>query len=175
MGDKTDGASGALGELKQILAEVTDLNRAAAVLEWDQETYMPPAGIQTWAEQLATLLKLAHTKLASKQVGKLLDQLQDELADRPFDSDEASLVRVTRRDYDEGLQRLRRLSQTDAALASLEKAASADRDSALVRAALAEALWWKSVTTGDKTWAERAAESARQPYSSLITCRIERS
>jgi carboxypeptidase Taq len=104
VGDKTDGASGALGELKQILAEVTDLNRAAAVLEWDQETYMPPAGIQTRAEQLATLLKLAHTKLASKQVGKLLDQLQDELADRPFDSDEASLVRVTRRDYDEAVK-----------------------------------------------------------------------
>jgi carboxypeptidase Taq len=104
VGDKTEGATGALGELKQILAEVTDLNRAAAVLEWDQETYMPPAGIQTRAEQLATLLKLAHVRLASKEVGKLLDQLQDELKDKPFDSDEASLVRVTRRDYDEAVK-----------------------------------------------------------------------
>ncbi|HEV2477925.1 MAG TPA: carboxypeptidase M32, partial [Candidatus Dormibacteraeota bacterium] len=104
MGDKTDGAIGALGELKQILAEVTDLTRAAAVLEWDQETYMPPAGIQTRAEQLATLLKLAHVRLASKEVGKLLDQLEDELKDTPFDSDEASLVRVTRRDYDEAVK-----------------------------------------------------------------------
>jgi carboxypeptidase Taq len=104
VGDKTDGATGALGELKQILAEVTDLNRAAAVLEWDQETYMPPAGIQTRAEQLATLLKLAHTRLASKEVGKLLDQLENELTDKPFDSDEASLVRVTRRDYDEAMK-----------------------------------------------------------------------
>ena len=43
------------------------------------------------ARQLATLLKLAHTKLASKQVGKLLDQLQDELADRPFDSDRSRI------------------------------------------------------------------------------------
>jgi carboxypeptidase Taq len=104
LGDKTNGATGALAELKQILAEVTDLNRAAAVLEWDQETYMPPAGIQTRAEQLATLLKLAHVRLASKEVGKLLHQLEDELKDKPFDSDEASLVRVTRRDYDEAVK-----------------------------------------------------------------------
>jgi carboxypeptidase Taq len=65
---------------------------------------MPPAGIQTRAEQLATLLKLAHTRLASKEVGKLLDQLENELTEKPFDSDEASLVRVTRRDYDEAMK-----------------------------------------------------------------------
>jgi len=104
VGDKANGSTGALGELKQILAEVTDLNRAAAVLEWDQETYMPPAGIQTRAEQLATLLKLAHIRLASKEVGKLLDDLEGTLAHQPFDSDEASLVRVTRRDYDEAVK-----------------------------------------------------------------------
>ena len=91
-------------ELKRILSEVTDLNRAAAVLEWDQETYMPPGGVQTRAEQLATLLKLAHVRLASKEVGNLLEKLETELADKPFDSDEASLVRVTRRDYDEAVK-----------------------------------------------------------------------
>ena len=104
MGNKADGAGGALGELKGILAEVTDLNRAAAVLEWDQETYMPAGGVQTRAEQLATLLKLAHVKLASADVGRLLERLETELADRPFDSDDASLVRITRRDYDESVK-----------------------------------------------------------------------
>jgi len=34
-----------LEQLRTILAEVTDLNRAAAVLGWDQETYMPPGGV----------------------------------------------------------------------------------------------------------------------------------
>src|SRR5690349_24779290 len=50
-----------LHELKAILAEVTDLSRAAAVLEWDQETYMPPGGVQSRAEQLTTLKIGRHT------------------------------------------------------------------------------------------------------------------
>jgi carboxypeptidase Taq len=92
--------SDALDQLKTILAEVTDLNRAAAVLEWDQETYMPPGSVTGRAEQLSTLARLSHTRFTSKEVGRLLDQAEGEVADRPFDSDDASLVRVTRRDYE---------------------------------------------------------------------------
>lgn len=33
-----------LEELKALLAEVNDLNNAAAVLGWDQATYMPAGG-----------------------------------------------------------------------------------------------------------------------------------
>ena len=90
-----------LQQLRQILAEVTDLNRAALVLEWDQETYMPPGGVQGRAEQLATLLRLSHVMFTGADVGRLLDALEDELSSAPFDSDEASIVRVTRRDYDQ--------------------------------------------------------------------------
>jgi len=90
-----------LQALKDILAEVTDLSRAAALLEWDQETYMPPGGVQSRAEQLSTLLRLAHVHFTSDEVGRLLSELEDEPGGRPFDSDEASLIRVTRRDYDQ--------------------------------------------------------------------------
>ena len=90
-----------LQELRSILAEVTDLSRAAAVLEWDQETYMPPGGVQSRAEQLTTLTRLAHVRFTADDVGRLLADLEDELGGRPYDSDEASLIRVTRRDYDE--------------------------------------------------------------------------
>ena len=93
-----------LQELKDILAEVSDLSRAAALLEWDQETYMPPGGVGARAEQVSTLVRLAHVRLSSERVGRLLEELQDELASAPFDSDEASLVRVTRRDYDEAVK-----------------------------------------------------------------------
>jgi carboxypeptidase Taq len=87
--------------LKDILAEVTDLSRAAAVLEWDQETYMPPGGVQSRSEQLSTLLRLAHVRFTSGEVGTLLGELEDQLGGLPFDSDDASLIRVTRRDYDQ--------------------------------------------------------------------------
>jgi carboxypeptidase Taq len=90
-----------LERLKTILAEVTDLRRAAAVLEWDQETYMPPGGVAARSDQLSTLLRLSHVRFTADDVGRLLSELEEETAGRPFDSYEASLVRVTRRDYDQ--------------------------------------------------------------------------
>ena len=90
-----------LERLKTILAEVTDLSRAAAVLEWDQETYMPPGGVAARSDQLSTLLRLSHVRFTADDVGRLLSELEEETAGRPFDSYEASLVRVTRRDYDQ--------------------------------------------------------------------------
>src|SRR6202171_5551360 len=89
-----------LEQLKKILAEVTDLGRAAAVLDWDQETYMPPGGVTARSEQLSPLLRLSHVRFTTDEVGHLLTELEDETSGRPFDSYEASLVRVTRRDYD---------------------------------------------------------------------------
>jgi carboxypeptidase Taq len=93
--------SDTLEQLKTILAEVTDLSRAAALLDWDQETYMPPGGVTARSDQLSTLLRLSHVRFTGDDVGRLLSELEDETAGRPFDSYEASLVRVTRRDYDQ--------------------------------------------------------------------------
>ncbi|MDQ6879351.1 MAG: carboxypeptidase M32 [Candidatus Dormibacteraeota bacterium] len=89
-----------LQKLKDILGEVSDINRAGAVLAWDQETYMPPGGIAHRADQLTTLRRISHIRFTSDAVGALLDELDGEVSGLPFDSDEASLVRVTRRDYD---------------------------------------------------------------------------
>jgi carboxypeptidase Taq len=89
-----------LHRLKDVLGEVADVNRAAAVLSWDQETYMPPGGVANRADQLTTLRRIAHVRFTSDEVGELLDQASVEVAGEPFDSDDASLVRVTRRDYD---------------------------------------------------------------------------
>jgi carboxypeptidase Taq len=86
--------------LKDILGEVADVNRAAAVLAWDQETYMPSGGIAHRADQLTTLRRLAHIRFTADGVGALLDELEGEVGGLPFDSDDSSLVRVTRRDYD---------------------------------------------------------------------------
>jgi len=90
-----------LQRLRAILAEVTDLSRAAAVLDWDQETNMPPGGVAGRAQQLSTLMTLAHVRFTSDEVGRLLEALESDVASEHFDSDEASLVRVTRRDYEQ--------------------------------------------------------------------------
>src|SRR5260370_42178299 len=90
-----------LERLKAILAEVTDLNRATAVLAWDQETYMPPGGVQNRADQFSTLSEVAHRRFTSDEVGRLLDEAEGANAMLDFESDKASLIRVTRRDYDQ--------------------------------------------------------------------------
>lgn len=88
-----------LAELKKRLATVSDLHNTSALLGWDQQTYMPPHGANARAEQLGTLEKLAHEHFTDDAVGALLDDLTGETAQLPYDSDEASLVRVTKRDY----------------------------------------------------------------------------
>ncbi|MCI0722991.1 MAG: carboxypeptidase M32 [Acidobacteria bacterium] len=89
-----------LEELKERLGVVSDLNGAASVLGWDQQTYMPPGGAAARAEQLATLGRLAHEALISDQVGELLEGAAAEVAGSGADSDESCLLRVVRRDYE---------------------------------------------------------------------------
>ena len=89
-----------LAELKKQLGQVDDLHRASAVLGWDQQTYMPKKGAAPRSEVLATLDKLAHEFFTTGEIGKLLNDLQIYAAKLDYDSDEASLIRVTRREYD---------------------------------------------------------------------------
>jgi carboxypeptidase Taq len=86
-----------LNQLKEILGEVSDLNRAGSVLGWDQNVYMPPAGGDARGQQLATLGKIAQEKFVDDKVGKLLEDLKNEFEPG---SDDADLIRVTARNYD---------------------------------------------------------------------------
>jgi carboxypeptidase Taq len=86
--------------LRERLAEVQDLGSAQALLEWDQRTMMPARGSAARAEALATVVRLGFERFASDEVGALLDALGPWAEALPYDSDEASLVRVTRREYD---------------------------------------------------------------------------
>ena len=88
----------ALDELKARLLEVEDLKAAASLLRWDQMTYMPPGGGTARGRQIGTLSRLAHEKFTDAAVGRLLDRLEKETA-FSAESDEAALVRVTRRLY----------------------------------------------------------------------------
>ena len=93
-----------LDELKHRLSEIDDLESAAGVLMWDQNTYMPPGGAPARARQIATLQRLAHEKLTSPDLGRLMNELQPYEDRLPYDSDEASLIRVTRRDYERAVK-----------------------------------------------------------------------
>ncbi|MGH2536313.1 MAG: carboxypeptidase M32 [Candidatus Promineifilaceae bacterium] len=90
-----------LAELKIRLREINDLNAAAALLSWDQTTYMPPAGGAARGRQLATLGRLAQEKQTDPEIGRLLDALESDGGERPEGSDEAALIRVARRDFEQ--------------------------------------------------------------------------
>ncbi|HEY9667315.1 MAG TPA: carboxypeptidase M32 [Coleofasciculaceae cyanobacterium] len=87
-------------ELTTRLAEINDIEAAASLLYWDQATYMPPGGATARGRQLATLQQISHTKFTDAAIGELLDDLRSYEESLPYDSDEASLIRVTRRNYE---------------------------------------------------------------------------
>ncbi len=90
----------ALADLKQRLAEIHDLERALGVLVWDQRTMMPPKGAAARAEVFGTLTEVLHERSASDEVGRLLDRASPLADELDYDSDEASLIRLARRDWE---------------------------------------------------------------------------
>ena len=105
-------------DLRDHLAPIEDLKAAAAVLRWDQETYMPEGGGEARAQQLSTLQSTAHERFVADETGALLDRAVDAVdGTDPLDPDPA-LVRVTRRDYERAVHVLSSL------VAELSKAKS---------------------------------------------------
>src|SRR5262249_1973263 len=88
-----------LVELKHRLREISDLNAAGDVLNWDQATYMPEGGADARGRQRAMLHRLAHERAVAPALGTLIDALTRHGKSLPYDSDDASLIRVARREY----------------------------------------------------------------------------
>lgn len=90
----------AYAELVRRSKELGVLNSCAAVLGWDQQTYMPTKGAGLRGEQMAFLGALAHQKFTDPKVGELLSAVEEtELVKDPV-SDAAASVREWRRGYD---------------------------------------------------------------------------
>lgn len=87
-------------ELVARLTEIGDLHSAAAILEWDQLTYMPPRGAEARGRQLATLQSHAHARATDPALGELLDALEPAVAQLPPNHDDVALLRIARRDFD---------------------------------------------------------------------------
>lgn len=96
--------SDALIQLKERLGTVTDLARISRVLSWDQQTMMPPSGFRHRADHLSTLSRLEHEVLTDKETGRLLDELRATEESLDPDSDDAALIRMTRRDYEKAVR-----------------------------------------------------------------------
>ena len=110
-------------QLKATLAEISDLDHATALLAWDMQTYMPPAGAEGRGNQLAILDRLVHDRITSPDLGKLLDELKPYAATLEPDSDGARLIKVTARKYDKALHIPARYIEESARLTALAEQA----------------------------------------------------
>ncbi len=94
-------ATSAYGQLCEIKREAATLGSIGSLLDWDQETYMPPRGSAARAEQRSMMARLSHERATSPRVGELLAACE---ADKSLTGDKSSLaaadLREMRRDYD---------------------------------------------------------------------------
>lgn len=89
----------AYAELVRRSKELGVLNSCAAVLSWDQHTYMPAKGAGLRGEQMAFLASLSHQKFTDPKVGELLSTVEaSDLVKEPA-SDAAANAREWRRAY----------------------------------------------------------------------------
>ncbi len=84
-------------QYKTQLQKIADIKYAHAVLQWDQETYMPAKSASTRASQMATLSELAHEANTNAALGKLLQQL---LATNDLTAIERKNVELSWQDYE---------------------------------------------------------------------------
>ena len=86
----------------QLMDRVRDINRLEFVkelLDWDQETVMPPGGVEARAQQIALVAGIAHESLLAEELGKLLEAAEREGAEEG-DYVRSTNLREVRRGYD---------------------------------------------------------------------------
>ena len=57
------------------MRKIADVKYALAVLQWDQETYLPAKGASLRGQQMATLSEIAHQLFVNEKLGALLNEL----------------------------------------------------------------------------------------------------
>jgi carboxypeptidase Taq len=88
--------SSPLQTLKSRLFDFDALRSSIALLEWDQQTFMPKGGADARAEHLGILSRMAHEVLVSDETAKALEGAKAEA-----EGDDMALLRVVQRTVDQ--------------------------------------------------------------------------
>ncbi|MBX2923667.1 MAG: carboxypeptidase M32 [Chitinophagaceae bacterium] len=83
-------------EFVQRMRRIADVRYANAVLQWDQETYLPPKGAALRGQQMATLSEIAHDLFTDASLGTLLNELS---AAKGLTEQEEKNIALTLEDY----------------------------------------------------------------------------
>jgi carboxypeptidase Taq len=88
--------AGKYQQYKTLMTRIADIRYANAVLQWDQETYLPVKSAEARGQQIATLSELAHEQFSSPLLGDLLNELVTELE---ISAPERKNISLTLEDY----------------------------------------------------------------------------
>jgi carboxypeptidase Taq len=93
--------SNAYEELITRIREVGILSSTGGLLSWDQETHMPPGGVEHRSKQMSQIAKLAHQWGTDPRIGELIAECEadKELTSDPS-SDAGANLRELRKRYD---------------------------------------------------------------------------
>jgi carboxypeptidase Taq len=118
--------------------EIIDLNATLSLLDWDQQTMMPPKGAALRPHQRTTIATIAHERLVDEQLGELIDELDS--LNGELDEVQRACVRNARRERDRavslGRDLVRQLSLAAAQGYEIWQKARPARDFELFRPAL---------------------------------------
>lgn len=81
---------------KTKMQKIADVKYASAVLQWDQETYLPAKGSHYRGQQIATLAEIAHELMTDEKLGDLLNNLTEK---ENLHTNEKRNVALTLEDY----------------------------------------------------------------------------
>src|ERR1700722_1316790 len=89
--------------LHKISAHAKVLAGVSSLLEWDQETYMPPGGAQNRSNQIKALAGIIHKERTSKKFASALDKLIDlktgKIQAKGLTAAQQAAAKMWRRDY----------------------------------------------------------------------------
>ena len=85
--------------LSDLARKASHLRSVAALLGWDQETYMPAGGANARAEQVALMAGLQHEMLTDKKLGDLIESCAADTSLTSGDTPESANIREMRKDF----------------------------------------------------------------------------
>lgn len=111
-------SSKAYDDLVTRLKQSALLASCSAILEWDEQTNLPPQGAEHRANQLALMAGMVHQEATRPEIGELLQELEEH-CEWETDSVEQANIRETRHEYDRMTKLPRRLVEELSRVATL--------------------------------------------------------
>lgn len=84
----------------QLSRDVYALRSVAKLLSWDQQTYLPPKGVESRSEQSAVLARVIHRRIVSEELHATLEELEASCELESLGPEAVANVRELRREHE---------------------------------------------------------------------------